>query len=45
MPFPKPYPPTSIDHLDWNTLIDALEARFGSSALGFIQDRTRIVNI
>jgi len=44
MPFPKPYPPTPIDYADWNTLIDALEARFGSSAAGFIQDRTRIVN-
>jgi hypothetical protein len=44
MPFPKPYPPTPIDYEDWNTLIDALEARFGSSAAGFIQDRTRIVN-
>ena len=44
MPFPKPYPPTPIDYEDWNTLVDALEARFGPSAVGFIRDRTRIVN-
>ena len=44
MAFPKPYPPTPIDYEDWNTLIDALEARFGPSASGFIRDRTRIVN-
>ena len=43
-PFPKPYPPTPIDYEDWNILIDALEARFGPSASGFIRDRTRIVN-
>jgi len=41
---PKPYPPTPIDYEDWNILIDALEARFGSAAIGFIRDRTRIVN-
>jgi hypothetical protein len=44
MPFPKPYPPTPIEYEDWNTLIDALEARFGSSAASFIRDRTRIIN-
>jgi hypothetical protein len=44
MPFPKPFPPTPIDYEDWNTLIDALEARFGPSAAGYMGDRTRIVN-
>lgn len=44
MPFPKPYPPTPIDYDDWNTLIDALEARFGFSAEDYIRDRTRIIN-
>jgi len=44
MPFPKPYPPTPIDYQDWNTVIDALEARFGSSAEAYIRDRTRVIN-
>ncbi|MHA1227851.1 MAG: hypothetical protein ACTSPV_13980, partial [Candidatus Hodarchaeales archaeon] len=44
MPFPKPYPPTPIDFEDWNNVVDALEARFGPSAEGFIRDKTRIVN-
>jgi len=43
-PFPKPYLPTPIDHVDWNVMIDGLEARFGSSATGYILDKTRIVN-
>jgi hypothetical protein len=44
MSFPKPYPPTPIDYQDWDTLVDALEARFGSSAAGYISDRTAIIN-
>ena len=42
--FPKPYPPTPIDYQDWDTLVDALEARFGPSAAGYISDRTAIIN-
>jgi hypothetical protein len=44
MSFPQPYPPTPIDFEDWNNVIDALEARFGSSASSFIRDRKRIIN-
>ena len=44
MSFPKPYPPTPIDYEDWNAVIDALEARFGSGTIGFIRDCTRIIN-
>lgn len=42
--FEKPYPPDPITYSHYDTLIDALEARFGSGAEGFIRDRTQIVN-
>jgi len=42
--FEKPYPPNPITYSHYNTLVDALEARFGSGAAGFISDRTKIVN-
>ena len=42
--FSKPYPPDPITYQHYNSLVDALEARFGSGAEAFIRDRTRIVN-
>lgn len=44
MAFQKPYPPNPITYSHYNTLIDALEARFGSGAAGYIKDRTQILN-
>jgi len=43
-PFEKPYPPDPITYSHYDALVDALEARFGSGAAGFIGDRTKIVN-
>jgi len=42
--FEKPYPPNPITYSHYDALVDALEARFGSGAEGYIRDRTRIVN-
>jgi hypothetical protein len=42
--FEKPYPPNPINYSHYNTLVDALETRFGSGASGFIADRTKILN-
>ena len=42
--FEKPYPPDPIMYTHYNTMVDALESRFGSGAQGCIQDRTRIIN-
>ena len=44
MSFAKPYPPNPITYSHYDTIVDALEARFGSGASGFIADRTKIVN-
>ena len=44
MAFEKPYPPNPITYSHYDALIDALEARFGSGATGFLKDRTQIVN-
>jgi len=42
--FEKPYPPNPITYSHYNALVDALEARLGSGAAGFIADRAKIVN-
>lgn len=35
-PFEKPYPPDPITYSHYDALVDALEARFGSGASGFM---------
>ena len=44
MAFEKPYPPNPITYTHYDSLVDALEARFGSGASGYIKDRTQVVN-
>ena len=44
MAFAKPYPPSPITYAHYDALVDALEARFGSSATGYLKDATQIVN-
>ena len=44
MSFEKPYPPNPITYTHYNAIVDALEARFGSAAEGYIRDATRIIN-
>ncbi len=44
MSFEKPYPPDPITYTHYNTIVDQLETRFGSSAEGYIRDATRIIN-
>jgi len=42
--FEKPYPPDLITYSHYDAIVDALEARFGASAFGYIRDRTCIIN-
>jgi len=44
MSFEKPYPPDTITYTHYDTLVDALETRFGASAQAYIRDTTRIIN-
>jgi len=44
MAFSKPYPPTPIDYLQYDALVDALETRGGPGFKGYLKDRTQIIN-
>ena len=44
MSFEKPYPPDPITYTHYNTIIDQLEARFGSKAENYLKDTTQIIN-